>query len=213
MKKKTDKIIIILGVLSLIGTLIIYSKLPDKIPGHFNFQGEVDRYDSKNMAFFTGALPLGIYFLMKFLPTIDPKRKSYDKHKKAYGIFQFILTIFFIIFHWMIILFSLGYNINISIMVRISIGALFIILGNYMGQIRHNYFLGIKTPWTLANEIVWRKTHRVGGIAFIIAGLVIGISSFIYGTIAKIALIIAMLVAVVFPFIYSYIIFKKIVKE
>lgn len=207
---KINKLIVLLILLSIIGTFMIYSQLPDQVPGHFNFKGEVDRYDSKSSLLFTGALPLILYVMMIVLPKIDPKRHSYAKHEKAYGIIKTIIVVFMILIHWTTILFSLGFNVKVGMIVRIGVGILFIILGNYMGQIRHNYFLGIKNPWTLANETVWRKTHRVGGIAFVASGLLLAFTAFLNGTIAIVVFIASLTIAVVFPTIYSYIEFNKI---
>jgi len=209
MKMKVSKLIIIIVLLSIIGTIIIFDRIPEKVPGHFNFSGEVDRYDNKSSLFFTATLPLILYLLMIFLPKIDPKRSSYLKHYKAYGIFQIAIVLFLIVIHWLVVLISLGYSINVGILVRVGVGILFLIIGNYMGQIRQNYFFGIKTPWTLANERVWRKTHRVGGISFVISGLLLIITSFTKGTFALIAFITSLIIAVVIPYGYSYLEYKR----
>ncbi len=210
---KISKILVFLMILSILGTIFVYSSLPEKIPGHFNFKGEVDRYDDKTSVIFTGLLPLGIYLLMIFLPKIDPKRNSYKKHKKAYDMVKIIMVIFMIMLHWMIIFYSLGFNIDIGIIVRIGVGILLIVLGNFMSQIRQNYFFGIKTPWTLANETVWKKTHRTGAFSFIIAGLILIASAPFNGIIAQAAFMAFIAIAVFYPVIYSYIIFRKISKE
>lgn len=210
---KINSLLIILIILSILGTALIYDRLPEEIPGHINFKGEVDRYDSKETIIFTGLLPLIIYLLMVFLPKIDPKRKSYLKHKKAYEITKTVIIIFIIIIQWAMISLALGFNINVGLFTRIGIGILFVILGNFMSQIRHNYFFGIKTPWTLANETVWKKTHRVGGFSFIIAGIIMFVSAFFNGTIAQISLIAAIVIAAIYPMIYSYIEFRKITKS
>ncbi len=209
MKIKVNKLIIFLVLLSIIGTIFIFDRLPEKVPGHFNFSGEVDRYDNKTSLFFTAISPLALYLLMIFLPKIDPRRKSYLKHQKAYGIIQMAIVIFLILIHWLVILISLGYSINIGILLRVGVGFLFLILGNYMSQIRQNYFLGIKTPWTLASERVWRKTHRVGGISFVISGLLLILTSFTKGTIAVVAFILSFLIVTVIPYGYSYMEYKK----
>lgn len=210
---KINSLLIILIVLSLLGTLLVFDRLPDKVPGHFNIKGEVDRYDNKGVLIFTGSLPLIIYLLMVFLPKIDPKKSSYLKHKKAYKMTQVIIIIFFIMIQWIMIMVALGFNINVGMVVRIGVGILFIVIGNFMSQIRQNYFFGIKTPWTLANETVWKKTHRAGAFSFLIGGLILIASSFTYGTIAAISLISAIAIAGFYPIIYSYIVYKKISKE
>lgn len=209
---KINSLLIILIILSILGTAFVYNRLPEEIPGHINLRGEVDRYDGKETVIFTGLLPLIIYLLMVFLPRIDPKRKSYLKHKKAYEITKTLIIIFIIIIQWAMISLALGFDINIGLFVKIGVGLFFIVLGNFMGQIRHNYFFGIKTPWTLSNETVWKKTHRVGGFSFMIAGVIMFISIFFNGMIAELALIAAIVIAAIYPIIYSYIEFRKITK-
>jgi uncharacterized membrane protein len=100
---------------------------------------------------------------------------------------------------------SLGFNINVAMVVRIGIGLLFIVIGNFMSQIRQNYFFGVRTPWTLANETVWKKIHRIGGFSFMIEGIILIISSFFIGIIALVLFIAAIGIATFYPTIYSYI--------
>jgi len=213
MKIKISKVLVLLIILSIVGTMFVYSSLPEKIPTHFNFKGEVDNYSNKSSALFTGFLPLIIYLLMIAMPKIDPKRASYQKHKKAYDITKIIIVLFMIMLHWLIILYSLGFNINIGMFVRIAVGILFIVIGNFMSQIRHNYSFGIKTPWTLANETVWKKTHRVGAFSFLIGGLILIASSFFNGIIGEIALILSIAIAAFYPMVYSYVAYRNISKE
>ncbi len=207
---KINNLLIILIAISLLGTFLVFDRLPDKVPSNFNIDGEIDRYDDKESVIFTGVLPLLVYLLMKFLPKIDPKRESYLKHKKAYKITQMIIVLFLIMVQWIIIMVALGFNINVEIIIKLGIGILFIVIGNFMGQIRQNYFFGIKTPWTLANETVWKKTHRVSGFTFLIGGLIILASSFTQGIIATVLLMAAIAIAALYPIVYSYIIYRKI---
>ena len=209
---KMNKWILLIAILSFVGVLLVYPLLPEEIPGHWNFAGEVDRYDSKSSVFITGLLPLGIYLLMVFLPKIDPKRASYLKHEKAYTIAQGVIVIMLVYIQWIAIAAGLGYNVDTGLAVRLAIGIMFILLGNYMSQIRHNYFFGIKTPWTLANEEVWKKTHRVGGYGFVIAGIITILSIFLRGKAAVIVSAGGLFIPVVYSYVYSYFAFKKIVK-
>lgn len=210
---KINKWVILLVLLSLIGTGILYPYLPELVPGHWNVKGEVDRYQNKIWVFFTAALPLLLYLLMTFLPQIDPKKKAYLKHVKAYDVTRIVIVLFLGIIHWISIAVALGYDLNVGFVIRILIGFLFIILGNYMSQIRPNYFFGIKTPWTLANEQVWKKTHRVGGYSFIIMGIVSITTAFLEGQLALIVMMLSIVGAVIYPFVYSYLLYKKIEKQ
>ncbi|HOF86457.1 MAG TPA: SdpI family protein, partial [Treponemataceae bacterium] len=89
---------------------------------------------------------------------------------RAYGIVITVISCMFIPLHWLIAAISLGVPVRMDIVIRLLVGAVFLVSGNYMSKFRHNYFCGIRTPWTLASESVWRKTHRRGAVVFIVMG-------------------------------------------
>ncbi|WP_130808051.1 SdpI family protein [Senegalia massiliensis] len=207
---KKDWILIVIVLISFITTIFVYNDLPEEIPQQWGIDGEVNSYWGKEAVFFTALLPLILYLLMKFLPKIDPKKESYEKHKKAYNMTIFTVIIFLIVIHWISIYVSLGHDMNIQLLVNLGVGILFIIIGNYMGQIRHNYFFGIRNPWTLASEEVWKKTHRASRYVFVVLGILFIISGFITGEIAIWLTIGGALVLVFFTTVYSYLVFRKI---
>jgi len=207
---KIQKGMIILILISMIATFFIYSSLPEKIPMHWNIKGEINSYGGKSFVWFTALLPLVIYLLMIYVPEIDPKRESYKKHKKAYEILMNILVPFFIVVHWITIFSALGHQISVGRIIPIGVGILFIVIGNYMGQIRPNYTFGIKIPWTLANETVWKKTHRVGSFAFILSGLIFIIAGIINKPFSFILAISSIFVTLIYTSVYSYLEYKKI---
>jgi uncharacterized membrane protein len=207
---KLNKKIMAFIIISIIGTILIYPSLPGRIPQHWNIDGQVDRFAAKSNIFFTAAFPLGIYLMMAFLPKIDPKKESYLKHARAYQVTNWALSLFLVCLHWVTIGVATGYPLNVGFFIRILMGILFIILGNYLTQVRPNYFFGIKTPWTLANEEVWRKTHRVGGYGFIIAGALELVSAFFKGGAAFVLAIGSLLAVVTFTVIYSYLEYRKL---
>jgi uncharacterized membrane protein len=207
---KIHKGMIILILISIIATVFIYSSLPEKIPAHWNIRGEIDSYNNKSFVWFTALLPLGIYLLMIYIPEIDPRRESYKKHKKAYKILMNIMVPFFIVVHWIAIFSALGYQVSVARIIPIGVGILFIVIGNYMGQIRPNYTFGIRIPWTLADETVWKKTHRVGSFAFILSGLIFIIAGIINKPYSFILAISFIFVTLIFTFVYSYLEYKKI---
>ena len=209
---KIQKGMIILILISMIATFFIYSSLPEKIPMHWNIKGEINSYGDKSFVWFTALLPLVIYLLMIYVPEIDPKRESYKKHKKAYEILMNILVPFFIVVHWITIFSALGHQVSVGRIIPIVVGILFIVIGNYMGQIRPNYTFGIKIPWTLANETVWKKTHRVGSFAFILSGLIFIIAGIINKPFSFILAISSIFVALIYTGVYSYLEYKKIHK-
>lgn len=208
---KDDWLIILLIIGSLAAGVAIYPHLPEQIPSHWNIQGQVDNYSSR----LWGALGLpllsaGIYVMMVLLPAIDPRSENYSRFKGAYRSIKSVLVIFFVGLWVMVMVSSLGYNIPVDRFVIVGVGLLFMFLGNFMGQLRPNYFVGVKTPWTLASEEVWRKTHRLASRVWVASGLVMALAGLILGGEKGIALIVAAIAAaVIIPLVYSYIIFKR----
>jgi len=157
-----------------------YPRLPETVPSHWNYVGEVDGWSSR----FTAAIGIpimmaGMYLLFLALPLIDPKKEKYLLFGKVYRIFKNMILGFLLIIYFAVGLSGLGYSIPVGVLVPVMVGLLFIVLGNYLGKIKQNWFVGIKTPWTLSSEEVWNKTHRVGGKLFILAGVVIGATPFL----------------------------------
>lgn len=209
---KSNKILLTICLLSFIGTLAVYSSLPDVVPLHWNVNGEVNRWGSKVTMFGTALLPLAVYFLMNVMPHIDPKKESFLLHDKAYKVTRALLILFLIGIHWATILVSLGYPINITLVVTMGIGFLFMFMGNYLSQVRQNYSFGIRTPWALANEKVWAKTHRFGGYAFILLGFFSLFTYFVPSPLRFIYFFVLLMVCLLSTFVYSYLVFKKLEK-
>ena len=124
---------------------------------------------------------------------------------------KYILIIFFLGLEVTTLLIAIGFAVNITVFIQILISLLFILLGNVMGRFKYNYFVGIKTPWTLANEEVWRRTHRMAGPIWVIAGILNILLTITGVDFYGIAFIIIMVAIVIVPIVYSYIIYKKIV--
>ena len=200
-------------VLSVISWLINFSALPEQVPIHWGKDG-VDGFQAKGVAFFTlHAIMIFIYVLMMLIPKIDPKKKNFNYFSKGYMIINYALISLFFVINTMILLICLGFNIPMERLAGPFVGGLFVILGNYLQQARSNFFIGIRTPWTLSNDDVWRKTHRLGGKLFMGGGLIIFLTVFmpinwefyiITGVVA---------VIVIVPTVYSYLLFQKMSKE
>lgn len=205
---------IILIVLAVVASFYFYQNFPERIPTHWNFAGEVDGYSAKAFAaFFFPALILGIYLLFNFLPKFDPHQERYEEFAPIYLRFKLVLVAFFTVLYFISSLVGIGYSLPINIIMPILIGLLFIFIGNYLGKIKQNWFIGIRTPWTLANEEVWNKTHRLGGWAFIIAGLLFLLTPLLANQWSIIAILILVGITIISVIIYSYFLYKKITKK
>ncbi|NLM20376.1 MAG: SdpI family protein [Peptococcaceae bacterium] len=207
---------IFLCILNLIVGAVVYPQLPEKVPTHWNFAGEVDGWGSPFQgAFLIPLIMIGALALLYFLPKIDPKRENYIKMGKAYSGIALVMMLFFTVLQFGSLGSILGYfNIsNVPKVIMLGVGVLIAVIGKYMGGLKHNYFAGIKTPWTLANEEVWRRTHRMAGPIWVVGGILIAVIGFIPAQ-YKLGLFIAvMLVLTLIPVAYSYIIFKKLEGE
>lgn len=194
-----------------LAALLIYPQLPEQVPSHWNIRGEVDGYQGRfGGAFIIPLMTLGIYLLMLVLPVIDPKRENYPRFRGAYTFLRWGMVLFMTILYGVAILSALGYGLNVDVVIKAMVAGLFIIIGNYMGQFRHNYFVGIKTPWTLANEEVWQKTHRMGGKLWVACGLVCLAMAPFKTTWAAAIFFGAILVMTIVPIVYSYLIFARL---
>lgn len=169
---KTEFIPLLLIILTLASAVFFYNNLPERVATHWNFAGQVDAYGSgKAQAIAIPLMVVGMYLLFLLMPYLDPKKERYEQFSKIYHIFKTMILALLIIIYFIVGLNGLGYNLPVGLIIPALIGLLFIIIGNYMAKIKRNWFVGIRTPWTLSSEEVWNKTHRFGGKMFILAGL------------------------------------------
>jgi len=206
MKKKNNIYNITLIIVAFLVNIVLYNKLPDLMPMHWNIAGEINSYGPKILvAFLSPILMLVIWVAMLYSPKIDPKKDNYTKFDGSYTIITNTLVTFFFVIHIIVLSISLGYNIAIDKVIPFMVGVLFVVMGNYLPKSKSNFFYGIKTPWTLTSEEVWKKTHRLGGKLFVISGLIIIVSSLLFkGNIQFIILLILIVIAGIIPTIASY---------
>ncbi len=201
-------ILIIIVIIAL--SVFFYPMLPEKVASHWNFKGEVDGWTSRNFSvIFLPALITGIYLLLTFLPNLDPKKENYLKFRNTYNIFKILIISVLGIIYIASLLYNVGYNVNIAVITPLLIGVMFIVMGNYMGKLKFNWFVGIKNPWTLSSENVWNKTHRLSGWLFIILGIILIISPFLPEQLGMYLLIGGVFAVVIGSFAYSYYLYTK----
>lgn len=152
-------------------SLIQYSQLPERMPTHWGPNGEMNGQSSRAWgAFVMPVVLLLMALLMKWLPRIDPRRANYPKFAGTFeGIFIAIMLLI-LGMHIAILAAARGFPVHFERIVPIGIGVLFIVLGNLLPRARPNWFVGVRTPWTLSSDRVWEKTHRLAGYVFVAAG-------------------------------------------
>lgn len=195
--------------LTVIGTAISYPYLPEQVGFHWNYKGVPDDFVQKSYgAIFIPAIMLALYVLTILLPKIDPKKSNYHRFQGTYYLIMNIILTFLFLLQVVQITTSLGL-INPAYVVPELIGLLFILIGNFSPKFKHNYFIGIRTPWTLASEDVWKKTHRFGGKVFVILGLLMLLVPIIPAAIQAYYVIAILVVCLGGVFLSSYYFFIK----
>lgn len=191
---------------NIFAVLFLYQRLPEQIPTHWNIRGEIDGWGGKGHLLLFSALPLGLYLLMTIIPSIDPRRRNYGQFQKSYVMIKIIMGLLFSAIVVLMIVSSMGIQLDFPRMIPGLFGVFFIIFGNYMTTVKQNYFLGIRTPWTLSSKENWDKTHRLSGKLWVGAGFLIVLTSIL--GLAVVSFTILML-AVLIPCVYSFVLFKK----
>ncbi len=160
-------------------SFLVYPFMPDEIPSHWNAKGEIDGHMDK----FWGlaitpivAVPLLLLFIA--IPKIDPLKENVKKFTGQYNLLINVILGFLLYMHVLIVIASLGFAFNMAVMILPAIGAMFYFIGSIMQNLKMNWFVGIKTPWTLSSERVWNKTHEIGGKLFKLLGLIAVIGAF-----------------------------------
>lgn len=207
--QRTNLLSLIFIAIPVVLTLYLYPSLPEQIPTHWNITGEVDAYMPKPVGVLV--LPLAAAFIlliMKLIPLVSPKGFQTDEFRGVVNIFTVTLVGFVSGVALLVLLAATGRDVHVNELVFAGVGLLFIVLGNYLGKVRKNFFIGIRTPWTLASDEVWAKTHRLGGWMFVLAGLVLALSG-IFG-VNEIVLASTIVIAAVIPIAYSFILYQRI---
>jgi uncharacterized membrane protein len=150
----------------------LYSRLPERIPSHWNIRGEVDSYSSKPFGpFVLPAVMAGLALVLLVLPAVSPRGFRFERFRGVWGILQAAVLALLLVVHTMILLSAIGKPVDMTRGVEASVGLLLAVVGNFFGKLTRNFFVGIRTPWTLASEEVWLRTHRLAGKLFVLAGL------------------------------------------
>ena len=210
-----ELLIILIMIIPAIYLLLIWDKLPDEVPMHWNFQGEIDRYGSKeSLWMIILLLNIPIYLLMLFLPKISPKPENLELMGKKYPRLRLILQLFLSSIIAVIIFSASGNNsIGIETLLGGCLAGFMILFGNYMGSIRQNHFMGIRTPWTLENAEIWKKTHQLAGKYWVIGGIIGLILLFVLPqNWALTSIVVLMISPLIFTAGYSFWLFQKLKK-
>ncbi|MGC8971662.1 MAG: SdpI family protein [bacterium] len=194
---------------------IFYPRLPEKVPSHWNAKGEVDQYSSRFWGAFGMPIMIALLYLgLLYIPYIDPKRENYIRFESTYRIIRVLIVLIFSILQIVLLGVVLtGKNYLISRLVPALIGVMFIFIGNFLPKVKYNWFLGVRTPWTLSNEEVWRRTHKFSGYLFVIGGLLMLLGAFLSPPMNFIVGVGGILFVSILSIVYSFYVFKRLAKN
>lgn len=186
--------------------------LPDTVPIHWGMNGQVNGYGPKWVnTFLLPLISIGIYVLIRGLIAAGPRlggRQATAANLQVAKVIIAGIILFMLVLQLAIIAQSLGFGFDMTTVIMLAISVLFIFIGNYMGKMRRNFWMGIRTPWTLTNSVVWERTHRLGGWLFVAVGLIGIVCSFI-PSLRLWGIVVPILVVCVFLYIYSYVIYQQ----
>lgn len=207
-----SKIIILAIILAFFGLgiyLFFYPQMPNKMASHWNAKGMVEDYTSKFWGLFLmPIISLGLFLLFIFVPKIDPLKENIEKFRRYFDSFTVLLFLFLFYFYLLTIFWNLGIRFSIPQFLSPVCAILFYYCGILTENIKRNWFIGIKTPWTLSNDMVWEKTHRISGKLFKISGIICFLGT-IFPDYAILFIISPVILAAVYPAIYSYFEYQK----
>ena len=191
-------------------SLSVYNRLPGQMAIHWSASGEADGFGSRAFgAFFLPVVVLGVWGLLVVLPKVDPRRANIEKFRDTYDVFVIAAVAVMCVIHVGVVGSALGWPFPVGRLAPVSIGVLFLLLGNLLPRFRSNFFFGIRTPWTLSSDTVWEKTHRMGGYVLALVGLLLiaaGIMGssrwFLVAIVGSIGLALVVLV-------YSYVVWRS----
>lgn len=195
-------------VLLFVVSFYLYPSLSDEIPSHWNAQGQVDDYSSKEIIFLFPIISFLIYGLFLALPKIAVFKKNIQDFKHLESM-KFMLVIMFAFLFLATVLAITNYYNRIILMILPIVGLLFFYIGYILPEMKRNFFIGIRTPWTLADDFVWKQTHALGGKLFMLLGVLFFLLIFIDPQYLIFLILIKVIGVVIILFSYSYWVWHK----
>ncbi|HET6596050.1 MAG TPA: DUF1648 domain-containing protein [Anaerolineales bacterium] len=209
--RSTMIVVLAMIAIAILAGLLLWNQLPDQIASHWNIQDQVDGYMPKFWGvFMLPLIALGIFVLFLLIPSIDPLKANIAQFRQAFNLFIILIVGFLLYLYGLTLAWSLGYdNFKMSNALLPAVGLLFIFIGFMMRQAKRNFFIGIRTPWTLSSDTVWNETHRIGAVLFMISGALAFIGGFFGGMIAFWLMFVPLIGSTLFLLVYSYILYQR----
>ena len=189
---------------------LIYSTMPEQMASHWNANDEVDGYMNRFWGVYMMPL-ISVFILALFLllPNIDPLKENILAFRKEFNLFILVMLIFMAYIWLLTLLWNLGNtSFKMGTAILPALGFLFIFIGYLIRNSKRNWFIGIRTPWTLSSDTVWAEIHRIGGALFMISGF-FAILGVFFGAYGVLFTLVPILGSTLFLYIYSYILYQR----
>jgi len=207
--KKSLVITALLCVVALTASAWFYPLLPNQIASHWNIDGQVNGYMSKFWGvFFVPLIMIFLAGLFQILPRLDPTHHNPEELRRQLNSFTVVLMLFLLLIHGLMLAWNLGYKIPFGVILPVFMGGLFYYLGELCLHVKRNWFVGVRTPWTLSSDAVWDKTNQLTGRLFKACGI-IAILSALVPQYSLWFIIIPLLATAAYSVAYSYYIYKQ----
>ena len=210
MKQTGTRIVSLLFIVAMLAIAAwIYPHLPAQTPSHWDADGNVNGWMPRFWAAAIWPLTMcGLALMLAILPMISPRKFEIEPFARTYGAIVLATLAFLLVVGTVALLAGAGHHVSVQLVAPVAVGALLMVIGNFMGKFRKNFFVGIRTPWTLTSEMVWERTHRLAGWLFVAAGLVWIVDGLLYAS--PVVLVVSALAAGFIPAIYSYFLYRRV---
>ena len=207
MRKWIPPVLIIAAVAA---SIFYYPQLPASMPTHWSASGEPNGYSSHLWgAWMLPLIMASVWLILRAIPHIDPRKANYEKFSGMYDALVILILAFMLLIHVVVLIAATGTPIRMDRIILPSVGVFMAIMGLLLPKAHPNWFVGIRTPWTLTSDLSWERTHKVGGRLFVILGLLMVVSTFLMPEIAIWILVATALAITIFLFAYSYQVWKE----
>lgn len=203
MKRKWVGPLLTVAMLAL--ALWAFPKLPEQVPSHWNARGEVDGWSGRWIVFLPPGISVFVWLLMQGLRKIDPRAANYERFEPTFWVIVNMTIFIMAVVHVMTIGAALGWSLpGVDVIMTVAFGVMLLVLGNVLPRVRSNWWMGVRTPWTLSSERVWRSTHRLAGRTFVLGGLIVLSALFLPSAWRFPVMMIAITFSAVVPAIWSW---------
>ena len=207
--KKTNVVVLLIIALSFLIGFYFYPQMPEKMASHWDEKGQVNGYMTKFWALFLMPLmSLGLFLLFLVIPKIDPLKENIAKFRKYFDMFIVLMISFLFYIYLLTIFWNLNWQFNMNLLLMPAFALLFYYCGILIENAKRNWFVGIRTPWTLSSDAVWQKTHQLGSKLFKLAALII-LVGLIFEDYLFYFVLVPILLFTAYIIVYSYLEYQK----